>query len=83
MTQTDAPPQSAQDRFDTLYITSSEIARELGIARTTLMQARKRGLLPDPIIVNDGQVYLYERAKVRQNIDAWKIILQTRKQNHV
>ncbi len=83
MTQTDAPVQSAQERFDELYISSSEIARELGIARTTLMQARKRGLLPDPIIVNDGQVYLYEREKVRPNIDAWKIMLQVRKHNQL
>lgn len=80
-TDQDLPRRTAQQRFDEIYMTSSEIARELEISRTTLVQGRKRGMLPDPIVVNEGQVVLYERAIVRPYLDAWKLVLTTRRAN--
>lgn len=41
--------KTAQQEFDEIYITSSEIGQELGVCRATLVNARRRGLLPDPI----------------------------------
>lgn len=65
------PATPAQKRFDELYITSSEICKELNVNRCTLLQARQRGLLPDPIAVNDAQIYVWERATVRPFVDSW------------
>lgn len=75
------PPdsESAQQRFDRLYITSSEICRELGVTRTTVLAARRRKLLPEPIAVNGCTLYIWERATARPFIDAWRVILQTRR----
>jgi hypothetical protein len=77
------PPDSetAQQRFDRLYIASSEICRELGVTRTTVLAARRRGLLPEPIAVNGCTLYIWERHVARPFIDAWKVILNTRR-NH-
>lgn len=51
----------------------------LNVSRTTLHQARVRGLLPDPIVLNEGQVYIYERARVMPHVEAWRIILGVRR----
>ena len=48
--------KTAQQEFDEIYITSSEIGQELGVCRATLVNARRRGLLPDPIVVNGAQI---------------------------
>lgn len=66
--------ETAQQRFDKFYITSAEVCRELGVNRTTVLSAKKRGLLPDPILVNDSLVCLWERSKVQPYIDAWKLM---------
>lgn len=79
-TEQDLPQaRTAQQRFDDIYMTSSDIGRELGISRATLVQGRKRGMLPDPIVVNEGQIVLYERAIVRPYLDAWKLVLDIKK----
>lgn len=69
---------SAQEEFDRKYISSSEICKTLQISRPTLMSARKRGLLPDPIAIGN-QIYLWERERVKENLDAWAIILKVRR----
>jgi hypothetical protein len=72
-------PETAQQRFDRVYITSAEICQEVGVNRTTVLSAKKSGLLPDPVLVNDKLVCLWERERVRPFIDAWKIVLHTRR----
>ncbi|QFR59653.1 hypothetical protein P6F33_gp52 [Pseudomonas phage Quinobequin-P09] len=57
--------KTAQQEFDEIYITSSEIGQELGVCRATLVNARRRGLLPDPIIVNGAQIFIWKRDVVR------------------
>lgn len=71
--------KTAQEEFDATYITSSEICEELGITRATIVQGRKRGLLPDPVTVNGAQITIWRRDKVRPFLDAWKVILQARR----
>lgn len=70
---------TAQQEFDSAYITSSEICRELGITRATIVQGRDRGLLPDPVVVNDGQLVIWKRDAVRPYLDAWKLNLRARR----
>lgn len=70
---------SAQDEFDSIYIASSEICRELGITRATIVQGRRRGLLPDPIQINGAQIMVWKRDVVKPFIDAWKISLRARR----
>lgn len=76
-----AAAQTAQARFDALYISSSEICRDLGITRPTVLQARRRGLLPDPIKVCGDAIYVWERDHVRPYLDAWRLILGVRRNN--
>lgn len=70
---------TAQEEFDATYITSSEICKELGITRATIVQGRRRGLLPDPIVINGAQIAIWKRMSVRPYLDAWKINLQARR----
>lgn len=71
--------QSAQEEFDAIYITSSEICKRLRITRATIVQGRRRGLLPDPIVVNDGQLLVWKRAEIMLYLDAWNINLRARR----
>jgi len=43
------------------------------------VHARRRGLLPDPIIVNGAQIFIWKRDVVRPHIDAWKLMLTVRR----
>ena len=69
----------AQERFNDTYITSTEIMRDLKISRASLLNARRNGRLPDAIVVNDGQLYMWEREKIEGYLHAWKTILQCRR----
>jgi hypothetical protein len=71
--------ETAQQRFDRFYITSAEVCKEVGVNRTTVLSAKKSGLLPDPVLVNDKLVCLWERQRVRPYIDAWKLVLHARR----
>lgn len=71
--------KTAQERFDELYITSSEIQEELNVERSTILNARRRGLLPEPILVRGVRAFIWERDKVRPYLEAWKISLASRR----
>lgn len=73
------PASPAQTRFDTVYITSTQIMRDLGVSRAGLLNARNRGVLPEPISVNDGQLFIWERNTIATNLEAWKRIIQIRR----
>ena len=75
----DSPPNPAQQRFNEMYITATEISREMNVSRPSVLKAKKRGLLPNPITVGDQHVCIWERAEVRPALDAWKIIIACRK----
>lgn len=61
-----------QQKFNEMYIDASEIRKRLGIGRSSVAGARKRGQLPDPIITGDKKVFLWERAMVEPLIKAWE-----------
>ena len=69
----------AQETFDNKYITSTEIIRELKINRTTLLFARRTGKLPEPIVVNDGRLYIWERASIQEYLSAWRVMLNAKR----
>jgi hypothetical protein len=69
----------AQKNFDDTYITSAQIMRDLRVSRAGLLYARKRGLLPNPIVVNHGQLFIWERATVTPHLEAWQRILNARR----
>lgn len=66
---------TAQQRFDEHYITSSEIAREMEVSRVSVLRARERGDLPDPVTVGDSVVTIWEREVIRPALNAWKVRL--------
>lgn len=69
----------AQKRFDERYISTAEIARECKVSRVSVMRARKRGLLPEGIVI--GTTVVFDRDAARPKIDAWKIVLAAREGN--
>jgi hypothetical protein len=69
----------AQKLFDSLYITGFEICNELDIPRSTLLRARARGLLPEPILIPGVKAFVWERNKVSQAIEQWKVSLASRR----
>lgn len=70
---------AAQERFDETYITASDLQRELRVSRAAVMYARKRGALPEPITVNDGQLTMWERVTLKPFLDTWIRDLNTRR----
>ena len=72
-------PKTSQERFDELYITSTEIQEELGVKRSTILNARRRGMLPDPIEVRGVRAFIWERECTRPFLEAWKVSLASRR----
>ena len=70
---------SAQAQCDSMYVTSSELAKSLNVSRAAMCQAVARGLLPDAIKINDGQVTLFDRNRVAPFVNAWKIVLNVKR----
>lgn len=70
---------TAQHRFDSTYITSVEICRDLGVSRSAVLNARRRKLLPDPVVVCGTAIFIWERATAKPYLDAWRVILGVRR----
>jgi hypothetical protein len=71
--------KTAQELFDEKYITSSEIQKMMGVERSSILNARRRGMLPDPIIVRGVRAFIWERENVTPYLEAWKIALASRR----
>lgn len=71
--------KTAQQRFNERYITAPEVCEFMGVGRATLMHARRRGTLPDAVEINGGQVFVWEREKLRPYLEAWKLMLDVRR----
>jgi predicted DNA-binding transcriptional regulator AlpA len=69
----------AQEEFDRVYITSSEICKMLRISRASLVLARRRGSVPEPILVNSAQIHIWRRSDIQETINSWKLVLQARR----
>lgn len=70
---------TAQSEFDQTYITGFEICQELNIPRSTLLRARERGKLPEPIMVPGVKAFIWERSKIASALDQWKADLAARR----
>lgn len=68
-----------QELFDERYITGSEIQHTMNVSRSSVLLARRRGMLPDPIVVKGARAFIWERDKVTPYIEAWKISLASRR----
>lgn len=69
----------AQINFSAKYISSAEICKRLNVSRSTVVYARKCGLLPEPIQLNDFNYYLWEREQLEPFLTAWAYTLQIRR----
>lgn len=64
-----APEQAS---FDLQYMSSKEMCERMGVARSSLMHAYRRGTIPMPIQVNNGLVMLWVRTAVEPFLVAWE-----------
>lgn len=71
---------ACQTKFNETYITASEMCERLKITRTSLLQARRRGQLPNPIDVCQQRIFVWERKAVEPYLDAWEQILKIRRE---
>lgn len=70
---------TAQDRFDNTYVTPHEICQRLRVERSSILYARKRGLLPEPIRLKGSGAFIWERDKIESYLSAWEINLKARR----
>lgn len=68
-----------QKEFDKQYITGYEIERDMNVTRTAILYARKRGALPDPVVVHGSGTFIWNRKAVKPFLQAWKISLARRR----
>lgn len=73
------PTETAQDRFDATYISSTDIMEKFSVSRTAIMYARRRGMLPDPVTISGHNIYIWERTSVQPYLDAWGLQLAARR----
>lgn len=68
-----------QEEFDRMYITSGEICDTLQVNRSSLLNAKNRGLLPTPIFVNGTQLQIWKRAEIEGALNKWRRALNIRR----
>ena len=71
--------ETPQERFNRLYISSTDIAAIVGVTRVAVLHARQRGLLPAPVVVNERQIHVWERATVMPHVEAWTAMVKARR----
>ena len=69
----------SQKEFDKKYITSTEIAKSLNVSRASVCNAVSRGLLPEPITLNNGSMTIFVREKVSPFVEAWRTVLDVKR----
>ena len=69
----------AQKEFDDKYITSTEICEKLNVDRSTVLNARRRGFLPNPIKINGVNIFIWRRLDIQKSLDAWELTLTCRR----
>ena len=70
---------TGQELFDKRYITSTEIGERLKVERSTILHARNRGMLPEPIKVRGVGLFIWDRDLVEPYLEAWEISLASRR----
>lgn len=69
----------AQIKFNETYISSIELQKDLRVTRSAILYARRKGLLPGPIVVNNWHLILWERVVLQPYIDEWRERLNARR----
>lgn len=69
----------SQEEFDKKYITSTEIAKSLNVSRASVCNAVSRGLLPEPVTLNNGSMTIFVREKVTPFVEAWRTVLDVKR----
>ncbi len=69
----------SQEEFDKKYITSTEIAKSLNVSRASVCNAVSRGLLPEPITLNNGSMTIFVRENVSPFVEAWRTVLDVKR----
>lgn len=64
------------EREEPTYYTREELLEVLHVSDPTLMKYRKKGLIPEPVVI-EGRV-LYDKAEIRKAIDGNKIKVRRR-----
>lgn len=68
-----------QEEFDKKYITASEIVDRLNVSRIAIVTAKKRGILPTPIVLPGLKTQLWVRSAIKRNLDEWEKNLEYRR----
>ena len=65
----------AQERFDKMYITSTEIIDRLKTSRAAIFYRKEAGHLPNPITFQGRKLYIWEREAIEPYIQEWEMSL--------
>jgi hypothetical protein len=67
---------TAQEEFDSKYVSSTELCRDLGVTRATLVNGRRRLALPEPVRIyrpnGDVHIMIWLRAEAAPYVERWK-----------
>lgn len=68
-----------QEEFDAKYITSTEICTTLEVTRASVVNARERGDLPEPLRINrpsgDCHIMFWLREEASPYVERWRVKL--------
>lgn len=74
---------TSQEEFDAKYITSTAICRDLEVTRASVVNARNRGALPEPVQINrpngDPHILIWVREDAAPFIERWKADLEAKR----
>lgn len=71
--------EQLQKEFDDKYITAHEIVERLQISRIAILNAKKSGRLPQPIMIPGLKTQLWVRRAIAKSLDGWERNLQDRR----
>ena len=69
--------QQIQERDEPKYYTREELEKMLHVSAPTLVAYRKKGLIPEPVVI-DGKV-LYNKAEVNKAIEESKVKIKIKR----
>lgn len=72
----------AQQRFNEVYITATEICERLNVSRPAILMARRRNQLPNPIDVCQQRIFVWERATIEPYLASWEKLLTKRRETY-
>lgn len=60
--------KTIKEREEPSFYTREELAEMLHVSQPTILSWRKKGLLPEPAVIDEGRV-LYDKAEVRRCLE--------------